>query len=61
MKNNICATVFSAVACIFGFCGTSLAQTESSKLNTTILQMDSIFWKGYNGCDTSLCASFVAK
>jgi hypothetical protein len=38
----------------------TIAQTDLEKLEKTILELDSLFWKGYNSCDTALCSRFLA-
>lgn len=37
------------------------AQTTPEELSVLILQKDSLFWKGYNDCDTSLTGQFLAE
>jgi hypothetical protein len=39
----------------------SFAQDNDQQLSATILQKDSLFWKGYNACDTSVFAQFFAN
>lgn len=55
MKYKFYITTF-----IFFFAQQATAQTDAQKLTATILQMDSLFWKGYNTCDTTLCSRFLA-
>lgn len=50
-------------AMVLGFLtlSTSLqAQTTTQELTTLILQKDSMFWTGYNQCDTALTGQFLA-
>jgi hypothetical protein len=59
MKHGFLATAIYFLVNIFYFTQPLTAQTDTQKLTIAILQMDSLFWKGYNTCDTGLCGKFL--
>lgn len=57
-RTSVC--IFSIAFIFFSMAAT--AQTQSGKTDASfILQLDSLFWKGYNTCDTSLCSKYLAS
>ncbi|MDF2192037.1 nuclear transport factor 2 family protein [Paraflavitalea sp. CAU 1676] len=39
----------------------AVAQSTEGELKAIILQRDSLFWNGYNKCDTTLCAPYLSE
>lgn len=60
MQNNICIRIAIALSSVFGIALSAAAQNNADELKTIILQRDSLFWAGYNHCDTSLTGRFLA-
>jgi ketosteroid isomerase-like protein len=56
-KQVVRSALFVIVLAVYS--AQSFAQTEQQKLITTILHLDSAFWKAYNNCDTAHFIDFV--
>jgi hypothetical protein len=59
MKYKYYIPTFNFLIGIFCLLQPVTAQTDSQKLTAIILERDSLFWKGYNTCDTALCGKFL--
>lgn len=44
-----------------GIAAPAAAQTTEAELKATILERDSLFWVGYNRCDTALTGRFIGE
>ncbi|WP_315815846.1 DUF3471 domain-containing protein [Paraflavitalea speifideaquila] len=60
MKQNVCIPIACALFAIFSSLHSLQAQRTPQELKTLILQKDSLFWAGYNNCDTTLTGQFLA-
>ena len=60
MKKYSCIRIaFTVLVALIGSLSLQ-AQTTPEELTKIILEKDSLFWKGYNNCDTSLTGRFIA-
>lgn len=61
MKPIVCIRI--ALVALLPFSGIDSLQAQSTpeELSKVILHRDSLFWKGYNDCDTSLTGQFLAE
>ncbi|WP_276485878.1 DUF3471 domain-containing protein [Paraflavitalea pollutisoli] len=60
MQNKICIRIAIALSSVLGITSPEAAQSNVDELKAIILQGDSLFWAGYNTCDTSLTGRFIA-
>lgn len=54
-------TSFSFLFLLFPFFQDAFAQSEKDKLSSTILKLDSLFWKSYNECNTEAMPPFFTR
>lgn len=59
MQNKICLRIAIALTSVLGSTATATAQNNADELKALIIQRDSLFWTGYNNCDTSLTGRFL--
>ena len=60
MPNRISIRIAIAIIMLIGTCGLLRAQSNVAELTRIILEKDSLFWTGYNRCDTALNGQFIA-
>ncbi|AXY74868.1 DUF4440 domain-containing protein [Paraflavitalea soli] len=60
MKSIVCIRIVLAGLLSLSGIYSVQAQSTPEELSKVILQKDSLFWKGYNDCDTSLTGQFLA-
>lgn len=58
MKKYSCIRIAFTVFTVITSCLSLQAQKTPEELSKLILEKDSLFWKGYNNCDTSLTGRF---
>ena len=59
-KFRILPAIWLLMACTLVFSSVN-AQQKPERTIAEILHNDSIFWMGYNNCDTSVCAPFLSS
>jgi hypothetical protein len=60
MKTTVCIPFACLLIAAFCISSSLQAQRTNEELKTLILQRDSLFWVGYNNCDTALTGQFLA-
>jgi hypothetical protein len=58
--------IYSKLLLVFILAGTVTssalwAQNQAADVKQAILHNDSLFWKGYNSCDTAICSEFITR